>query len=496
MTFLIEPTIVDHKVWRKAAAQAGRLQLKLPTFAQLADPDLPSSRVWKDIGMIGPDEPNAANLWRIHWYNDASRRGRDLVPGHILLPREITGVEAQILVLLGDRFPMIGAHKVLPAYAALIEQLVTGRFDPAEQKAIWPSTGNYCRGGVAVSRILGCRGVAVLPEGMSHERFEWLEKWVSDPSDIVRTPGTESNVKEIYDKCAELKRDERNVILNQFSSFANYLIHYECTGRAADEVFKSFNDGGDYELAAFVSATGSSGTIAAGDFLKQRRGAKIAAVEALECPTMLNNGYGEHNIQGIGDKHIPLIQNVMNQDFVIGVSDRTTDQLNLLFGSAIGRDYLGNRRGVEPSSLSAFDHIGISGLANIVASIKLAKHMNYGPEKVILTVATDSADLYQSERSRFEGENYKSGIDEVNAAEIFGGCLLGLASDHVVELTETARRAVFNLGYYTWVEQQGVSVADFERRRSQAFWTGVQDCWRHWNDLTIEFNKEAMSSNA
>ncbi|WP_456656971.1 pyridoxal-phosphate dependent enzyme [Bradyrhizobium sp. JR3.5] len=212
------------------------------------------------------------------------------MPGHIVLPKEISGVDAKIIVLLGDRFPMIGAHKVLPAYAALIEQLVTGRFDPFNQKAVWPSTGNYCRGGVAVSRILGCRGVAVLPEGMSRERFEWLEKWVTDPGDIIRTPGTESNVKEIYDKCAELSRDDSNVILNQFSSFSNYLIHYECTGRAAEDAFKAFNQDDNHELAAFVSATGSSGTIAAGDFLKRRWGSKVVAVEALECPTMLNNG--------------------------------------------------------------------------------------------------------------------------------------------------------------------------------------------------------------
>ena len=102
---------------------------------------------------------------------------------------------------------MIGAHKVLAAYACLVPRLVTGQFDPAQDRAVWPSTGNYCRGGVAISRILGCRGVAVLPAGMSQERFDWLERWVADPADIIRTPGTESNVKEIYDKCAELARD-------------------------------------------------------------------------------------------------------------------------------------------------------------------------------------------------------------------------------------------------------------------------------------------------
>ncbi len=495
MTFLVEPSIVDQKIWRKAASQARKLKLRLPTFSQLAHPEVPSARLWGEIESVGPDEPNAANLYRMHWYNGTNRKSRDWVPGHIVLRKEFTGVDAPIIVLLGNRFPMIGAHKVLPAYAALIEQLVTGRFDPAEQKAVWPSTGNYCRGGVAVSRILGCRGVAVLPEGMSRERFEWLEKWVSDPSDIVKTPGTESNVKEIYDKCAELSADDSNVILNQFSSFSNYLIHYTCTGRAAEEAFKAFKADQDYELAAFVSATGSSGTIAAGDFLKTRWGSKTAAVEALECPTMLNNGYGEHNIQGIGDKHIPLIQNVMNLDFVVGVSDRVTDQLNLLFGSKTGRNYLERRRELEPALVRSFDHVGISGFANIVAAIKLAKQMAYGPDQVIVTVATDSASLYQSERTQLEQSHYSRGFDEINAAETFGACMLGVASDHVVELTETKRRAIFNLGYYTWVEQQGVAVADFERRRAQSFWTGIQGSLNEWDRLTTEFNNEASGRN-
>jgi len=490
MSLLVEPEVVDREQLRRAAAQARKLGIRLPTFSELAQPEVPSSRLGDEVAAAGPDEPNPANLWRIHWYNAADRRSRDLVPGHVVLPREFTGVDATIVVMLGDRFPMIGAHKVLPAYAAMIEQLVTGRFTPLEHRAVWPSTGNYCRGGVAVSRILGCRGVAVLPEGMSRERFEWLEKWVGDRGDIVRTPGTESNVKEIYDKCAELRRDNCNVILNQFSSFSNYLIHYHCTGRAAEAVFKAVNDDGTRELAAFVSATGSAGTIAAGDFLKKHWGSRTAGVEALECPTMLSNGYGEHNIQGIGDKHIPLIHNVMNMDFVVGVSDRVTDRLNLLLGSKTGRLYLERRRGLDPALTAAFAHVGISGLANIVAAIKLAKHMSWGSEKVIVTVATDSAALYLSERRQFEASHYATGFDEVNAAELFGACLLGAASDHVVELTDQARRAVFNLGYYTWVEQQGVSVADFEKRRSQSFWTGIQDSLQAWDRLTVAFNQE------
>jgi cysteine synthase len=381
---------------------------------------------------------------------------------------------------------------VLPAYVGLAQRLATGRFDPAEHKAIWPSTGNYCRGGIAISRILGCRGVAVLPEGMSRERFDWLEKWVADAADIIRTPGTESNVKEIYDKCAELERDETNVILNQFSAFSNYMAHYLCTGAACERVFADLQAGtGERRLAAFVSATGSAGTLAAGDYLKAKHGTKIAAVEALECPTMLENGYGEHNIQGIGDKHIPLIQNVMNMDAVIAVSDRASDRLNLLFGSDIGRDYLVKRRKLDRDLVESFAEIGISGLANVVAAIKVAKHLELGADDVVMTVATDGAALYGSERDNYRAKHYPDGFDEVSAGEIFAGSLEAIADDHMLELTHQERKRIFNLGYYTWVEQQGVRFDDFEKRKDQSFWRGVVETIPAWDRLIERFNAEA-----
>ena len=351
------------------------------------------------LANVDPNSPDAANLWRTHWFNSPDQKMLIDMPGHIVLPPELTGVQAPIVVLLGCRFPMIGSHKVLAAYACLVPRLVTGQFDPSNDRAVWPSTGNYCRGGVAISRILGCRGVAVLPAGMSRERFDWLQQWVADSRDIIRTPGTESNVKEIYDKCGELSRDKQNIILNQFSEFANYLIHYHCTAHAFDRVFHHLKwDHKKYRLAAFVSATGSAGTIAAGDRLKKLHATKIAAVEAAECPTMLCNGYGEHNIQGIGDKHIPLIHNVMNTDVVIAVSDAASDSLNLLFRSEVGRRYLTGRRKIDPALVRQFDDIGISGLANVVAAIKLAKHLDYGPNDVVMTVATDSAALYRQRK--------------------------------------------------------------------------------------------------
>ena len=496
-TISLAPEIADGKIHQRAVERLRELKVALPTLSQLADPDLIPDRQRAALAGVEPDAPLAANLWRVHWFNDAARTGRADVPGYLVLPESLTGVKAKIVVALGGRFPMIGAHKVLAAYGCLVPRLVTGRFDPTRDKAIWPSTGNYCRGGVAISRTLGCRGVAVLPAGMSQERFDWLEHWVGDNSDIIRTPGTESNVKEIYDKCAELSRDPENVIVNQFSEFGNYLVHYYCTGRALDRVFadlRSREPG--LRLSAFVAATGSAGTIAAGDYLKSRHGTKIAAVEAVECPTMLYNGYGEHNIQGIGDKHIPLIQNVMNTDLVVGVSDRGSDALNLLFNDSIGRAYLTQRQKIAPALVNEFVNIGLSGNANIIAAIKIAKRLELGPSDVIVTIATDSATLYDSERKSYLGRTYPGGFDEVHAGEIFGHHLQAVADDHVIELTHVDRRRIFNLGYYTWVEQQGVPAADFDRRVDAAFWTRLQASIPAWDQLIADFNEDTGSLRA
>lgn len=489
-----KPGIVNARQRRAAVLRARERNVALPTFSQLANPATIPDAVKTRLSGVDPDAPRSENLWRIHWYNGLDRRQLIDTPAHLILPEQLTGVKAKIVVLLGACFPMIGAHKVLPAYAALASRLVSGQFDPLHHKAIWPSTGNYCRGGIAVSRILGCSGVAVLPEGMSRERFDWLERWVSAPSDIRRTPGTESNVKEIYDACKELAQNEENVILNQFSAFSNYMIHRACTGAACDRIFSQLPAGGQPpRLAAFVSATGSAGTLAAGDYLKARYGTRIAAVEALECPTMLENGYGEHNIQGIGDKHIPLIHNVMNTDFVIAVSDHASDNLNVLFGSEIGRNYLSKRKKIDPELVSQLAELGISGIANIVASIKLAKHMSYGEDDVIVTVGTDQASLYKTERTEFAAKHYREGFDEVDAGEVYGAFISSAATDHMIELKSSERRRIFNLGYYTWVEQQGVPLDEFERRKDQQFWDALSAEMPIWDQLIEEFNAEAAS---
>ena len=487
--------VVDRQVYDRTVERFRQQRITLPTFAELADPArLPPARL-ASLANVDPDAADPANLHRVHWFNDLDRRGRVDVPHHLVLPPALTAVEAPILVLVGRLFPMIRAHKVLAAYTCLVPHLVTGAFDPTAKRAVWPSTGNYARGGVAISRLMGCHGVAVLPEGMSRERFEWLARWTVSPDDVIRTPGTESNVKEIYDACAALATDPDNVIFNQFSEYANHLGHWAVTGAAAARVFESFATGRpNARLAAFVSATGSAGTIAAGDALKDTYGSRIVAVEALECPTMLYNGYGAHNIQGIGDKHIPLIHNVMNTDVVVGVSDRATDALDVVFNTAEGRSYLVDRLGVDAALVGQLDTLGLSGICNVLAAIKTAKQCRLGPDDVIVTVATDGAELYGSERDKTLARVFSDGFGASEAAASTAEHLLGAGPEHVMELTTTDRNRIFNLGYFTWVEQQGIPLDRFDARRDQSFWRALRPAVARWDELIDEFNDRVAAA--
>ncbi len=485
--FGLADRIVDEEALANSVERFRARGITLPTFAQLAEPAAIAPTA---VGDADPSGPDARNLWRLHWYNDL-QGGRSEVPDHVVLPSSLTGVESPIIVVFGDRFPMIAAHKVLAAYACLAPRIVTGQFDPTRQRAVWPSTGNYARGGIAISRIMASRGVAILPEGMSRERFEWLERWCENPAeDVIRTPGTESNVKEIYDACHALAQDPTNFVLNQFCEFGNHLAHLEVTGRALGHVFETVRaaSGRDLRLAAFTSATGSAGTIAAGDRLKEQYGTKIVAVEALECPTLLENGFGEHNIQGIGDKHVPLIHNVMSTDVVVAVTDRATDHLQVMFNSEEGLGYLADRRLVPQSVLATLQHFGLSSICNMLAAISTAKQLDLGPDDAIVTIATDGAAMYSSEREKITARDFGGGFTNLDAATVWGQHLADVTTAHTLELTERDRNRIFNLGYYTWVEQQGTPFELFEQRRHQRFWRDLRRYVGVWDEMIAEFN--------
>ena len=448
----------------------------LPTIAELKNPHKINDDIKSKVLKLDKDAMDPANLFRVHWFNKRDHSNFLDVPEHIVLPSEFTGVDAKIIVNLGRYFPLITAHKVLAAYGCLLPRILNGTFDYTIHKAVWPSTGNYCRGGVAISKILGFKSVAILPEGMSKERFNWLEKWVEDKNDIIKTTGTESNVKEIYDACNELEKDQNNDIINQFDEYYNYATHRAITGSSFEKSFLKVKGDSNLQARFYVSASGSSGTLAAGDYLKENLNAQIAVVEATECPTLLYNGYGEHNIQGIGDKHVPLIHNVMNSDYVVGVSDEATNNLNLLFNTDEGKNYLTKRKGFKSDFVDRLPEFGFSSIANIIASIKLAKKMKLTKNDAIITVATDGADLYETELAKTK-KQFSKIYDQVTCAEIFAKNFEAITVDHTLELSHIDKERIFNLGYYTWVEQQGTSLEEFENRRNQSFWD------KHYKDM-------------
>ena len=323
---------------KNAIKRARERNIIIPSFAQQMNPELIPDKYRQELKSIGLWDIHPRNLFRITWKNEPVEKGGNFGKvNYIELPSSLTGVDARIIAIVGKWFPT-GAHKVGAAFACLVPRLVTGQFDPTVEKAVWPSTGNYCRGGAYDSALLGCKSIAILPEGMSKERFAWLEK-VAD--EIIATPGTESNVKEIFDKCWELRKSgQQLMIFNQFEELGNYLWHYHVTGNAMKEVADSLL-GGNGRFAGIASNTGSGGTIACGDFLKQNYpDLKIIASEALQCPTLLNNGFGAHRIEGIGDKHVPWVHNVRNTDFVTSIDDNAVVHLCRLFNEPEGKKYL------------------------------------------------------------------------------------------------------------------------------------------------------------
>jgi cysteine synthase len=394
-------------------------------------------------------------------------------------------VPARIVVLVGKWFPT-GAHKVGAAFGCLVPRLVTGQFDPSTQKAVWPSTGNFCRGGAYDSALLGCTSIAILPEGMSRERFEWLEKIAGE---TIKTPGTESNVKEIFDKCWELRKSGQDLmIFNQFEEFGNYLWHYEITGHAMEEALKQVMGPKDH-YRGMASATGSAGTIASGDYLKQIfPDSKIVASEALQCPTLLENGFGAHRIEGIGDKHVPWIHNSKNTDMVVAIDDQAVVNLSRLFNEPEGRKYLASQ-GVPEAIISQLDLLGFSGISNVLSAIKFAKYYELGEHDIVLTVLTDSMQLYQSRLQEMHAEF--GAYTETDAAADFARYLQGQSTDNLLELRYPDRRRIHNLKYFTWVEQQGKTFAEIQSMWQEPdYWTNVQKQVPEIDALIEEFNAE------
>jgi len=481
---MIDLTI--HKEALERTVQRAREQnIIIPTLKQQRDPKTIPPAIVGKLRNIGLWDINPLNLFRITWHNEPIASGGGFGGVTFLeFPKELTGVEARIVAPVGKWFPT-GAHKVGAAFGCLVPRLVTGQFDPTRQKAVWPSTGNYCRGGAYDSALLACQSIAILPEGMSRERFEWLQTVAGE---IIKTPGSESNVKEIFDKCWELRNSGEDLtIFNQFDEFGNYLWHYEITGPAMLEILEQIMGPNDM-YRGIISATGSAGTIASGDYLKEQfPGSKIVASEAMQCPTLLMNGFGEHRIEGIGDKHVPWIHNVKNTDMVIATDDEAPVSLIRLFNEPAGQKYLA-QQGVSEDLIEKLPWLGISGIGNLISAIKFAKYYELGEQDVVLTVLTDSMEMYQSRLEELTAE--RGEFTELDAAGVYHRYLLGTTVDYMQELTYYDRKRVHNLKYYTWVEQQGKSYEEIQAQwYDRNYWTNVHGHVDEIDALIDEFNE-------
>jgi cysteine synthase len=475
---------VHPEVLERTVDRARERTISIPTFAQMRDPSLVPPKIVEQLRGVGLWDLDPLNLWRITWHNEPVSHGGGFGPLNFLeFPSSLTGVDARIVALVGKWFPT-GAHKVGAAFGCLVPRLVTGQFDPTSQKAVWPSTGNYCRGGAYDSHILACDSVAILPEGMSRERFEWLEMVAGE---VIKTPGSESNVKEIFDKCWELRRSGEDVVIfNQFDEFGNYLWHYSITGPAMEEMLQTVMGPGD-RVAGMFATTGSAGTIASGDYLKQRYpGVRVGAGEALQCPTLLLNGFGAHRIEGIGDKHVPWIHNVRNTDLLVAQDDTAPMALMRLFNEPAGIEYL-RKQGVPGDLLGHLPELGISGIANLLGAVRMAKYYELGSHDVVVTVLTDSMEMYSSRVDEARGDEGPFG--EVEAAVAWHRHLLGQSIDFMAELGYWDRKRVHNLKYFTWVEQQGKDVEELNAQWDPGYWEQIQSLVPEIDVLIEAFNE-------
>jgi cysteine synthase A len=490
---------MNEEVLSRTVRRCRERNIILPTFAQLRDPSLVPGSVRGRLQRTALWDVDPVNLFRITWKNEPKERGGLYNSGNwIEFPSALTGVSTHIVGLAGKFFPT-GAHKVGAGFGCLVPRLVTGAFDPDRQKAVWPSTGNFCRGGAFDCALLACPAIAILPEGMSRERFDWLRE--IGTQEIIATPGSESNVKEIYDKCHQLRKErgEEVMIFNQFEEFGNALWHYHTTGPVMEEVWRGLVSGSgpsglvsasrrSGRLSAFISATGSAGTIAAGDYLKERHGSLVVAAEALQCPTLLRCGFGAHRIEGIGDKHVPWIHNVRNTDMICAVDDEQCMALLRLFNEEEGLAFLASE-GIEvaceapgaPLSL-----LGVSSICNLVAAIQTARYYEMDGLDWILLPLTDSVDLYTSRLGELREE--RGTYTRERAARDFARHLEGIGTNHMRELGYQDRKALHNLKYFTWVEQQGRTAEELRELWNPDFWSETYAQVEEWDRLITEFN--------
>ncbi|MGB9843388.1 MAG: pyridoxal-phosphate dependent enzyme [Caldisericia bacterium] len=479
--------IKSEEILKRAIERAREKNIIIPTYEEMREPEKIPQKIKDELKKIGLWDTHPRNLFRITWKNEPKKFGGGFDGVNFIeFPKELTGVNARIIMLIGKWFPT-GSHKVGATFGPLVSLLITGQFDPTKHKALWPSTGNYCRGGVYDSNLLGCKSIAVLPEGMSKERFEWLK---SMGAEIYPTPGSESNVKEVFDKSEELKRlyPDEVIVLNQFDDFGNPIWHYAVTGPAMEEVFNKIKREND-KLSGLFLTQGSAGTLGSGNYLKEKfPNIKIAAGEALQCPTLLLNGYGVHRIEGIGDKHVPWVMDTRNLDIVVDIDDEDCIRILRLFNEKNGKSFIKNLK-ISEDFIDNLELLGISSIANLIGSIKISKYYNFNENDIIITVATDSMELYKSRITELQEERGEYNINQ--AEKDYENVIISQNINWMLELSYYDKRRIHNLKYFTWVEQRGKSVEELEEQwKNENYFKDKFNSYKKWDELIREFNKK------
>lgn len=424
----------------------------------------------KALKSLEENELDPINLFNITW------KDRDNKVRKIVLPKEITGVDANIVVMLGKGFPS-GSHKVGPAYSTLIEGCVEGEINPGEHTILGPSTGNFGIGVSYICRLMGYDAVVIMPDNMSRERYERIKKYGAS---LELTPGSESDVILTLEKTHEMMKNPKNRALAQFELFPNYRFHRYVTGNSAIEAVKGIGNG---RIACFTSAPGSAGTIAAGDEIKNAfPEAKIAALEPYECSTLATGGRGQHRIEGIGDKMCTLIHNILTTDFVVLIEDDDTVKgLKVIHD---GTDTLVKMGITKDDAVYMKNLFGPSGICNILGAIKMAKYLRLGPDDNVVTIATDGFDRYDSviqdlDRRYLEVEDF---VMERWAKDIF----LGAADDMVYDFRKSsAKKQLFDQKEKDWIKF-GYSKEYLDSMKDMSFWDNEYNKVFDYNRKIVE----------
>lgn len=429
-----------------------------PTYAEMRNPLLLADDLRTAANQARSDELNPLNLYNINWKNTSDE------PEKIILPKELTGVQANIIVLSGRTFPS-GSMKVGPAYATLAENEALHHLRPGDRTVIGPSTGNFGIGTAYVSQLKGYQAIVVMPDNMSAERYERIRKYKGE---LDLTPGTESDVILTLERThgEYVSNPKKYVVLAQFELLPNYRFHRHVTGAAVMEAARSLGNG---RVAAFVSAPGSAGTLAAGDAVKAVwPDSKIVALEPRQCSTLYDGGQGQHRIEGIGDKMVTLIHNVFNSDLLMLINDDDTVRGMEVLQS--GTHVLVDRLGV-PSDLAChlFGRFGPSCVCNVIGAIKTAKYLGLGPQDNVVTIATDSYDRYPSVSQALYERN--GGRPDDEQLEMWAlSAFLGASLGEIVDLNQPGQhRRLQQMKLDLWT-RFGYSAEYIRQMSDQQFW--------------------------